>query len=357
MSQILLYLDFIILIIALTNFATIRIPKNDKTVKKSVSVIVPMRDEAENVHEFIQALAGQQGLSDYAIIIINDSSSDKTLDFLRQATSGDSRFSIIDSPTLRQGWLGKVSALQYGYEACSSEIIVTLDADVRLKANALMRAANQLDDLALDFVSPYPRQIAVTWSEKLIQPILHWSWMSTVILRLSEKFPRRSTAVANGQFFVVRKAALDDIGGFSSVQRKILDDIELARALIAAGYKGVVTEGSEIASTRMYGSFSEIQQGYGKSLWKAFGGPVGSVLAAIFIFATGVAPVIFLLNGYFLGLILYFYIVLTREISALRSRTNPMYAFMHPISSLLIIYLLGYSWIKRGSIQWKGRTV
>jgi hypothetical protein len=49
--------------------------------------------------------------------------------------------------------------------------------------------------------------------------------------------------------------------------------------------------------------------------------------------------------------------VLTRELSALRSRSNPIYAFLHPLSSALLIYLIIYSWSKRGKIQWKGRTV
>ena len=181
--------------------------------------------------------------------------------------------------------------------------------------------------------------------------------MSTIVLRLAEKFPRRSTAVANGQFFVVRKSALDAIDGFSTVSNQILDDIELARSLIAAGYKGVVTEGSGIASTRMYGSFDEIRQGYGKSLWKAFGGPLGSLIAITFLFLTGVLPVLLILNGYLTGWFIYLYIAFSREISAIRSRGNPLYAFLHPLSSALLIYLIIYSWRKRGSIQWKGRTV
>ena len=125
--------------------------------------------------------------------------------------------------------------------------------------------------------------------------------MATVILRLAEKYPRRSTAVANGQFFVVRSSALKKINGFASVSNHILDDIELARSLIAAGFKGVVTEGSSIASTRMYGSFDEIRQGYGKSLWKAFGGRIGAVIAVAFIFVTGILPVILIFNGYLTG--------------------------------------------------------
>lgn len=357
MAQLLLSFSILIFAISLINFFTIRIPKRDEEVKRAVSVLVPMRNEAENVPEFISALISQMGVKKLKFVIINDGSIDKTAELLENVIGSDSRFTVIDSPTLRPGWLGKVSALQSGYEATTSDYIITLDADVRLEPNAIMRAITQMERLRLDFISPYPRQIAQTFSEKLIQPLLHWSWMATVILRLAEKYPRRSTAVANGQFFVVRSTALEKIGGFATVSNQILDDIELARALIKAGFKGVVTEGSGIASTRMYGSFDEIRQGYGKSLWKAFGGRIGAVVALAFIFLTGILPVILIFNGYLTGWFIYAYIVFSREISAIRSRGNPIYAFLHPLSSTLLIYLIIYSWAKRGTIQWKGRTV
>jgi cellulose synthase/poly-beta-1,6-N-acetylglucosamine synthase-like glycosyltransferase len=316
-----------------------------------------MRNEAENVPEFISALSAQMGVRNLRIIVINDGSTDKTAELLDTVIGNDKRFAVIDSPVQRIGWLGKVSALQTGYQAAESEYIITLDADVRLEPNAVMRAITQLERLKLDFTSPYPRQIGQTFPEKLIQPLLHWSWMSTIVLRLAEKYPRRSTAVGNGQFFVVRKSALDAIDGFTSVSNQILDDIELARSLIGAGFKGVVTEGSGIASTRMYSSLEEIRQGYGKSLWKAFGGPIGTVIAIAFIFLTGIVPVILIFNGYLIGWFIYLYIAFSREISAFRSRGNPIYAFLHPLSSALLIYLIIYSWAKRGTIQWKGRTV
>jgi cellulose synthase/poly-beta-1,6-N-acetylglucosamine synthase-like glycosyltransferase len=357
MVQILLSFSILIFAISLINFLTIRIPQRDEEVKKAVTVLAPMRNEAENVPEFISALSSQMGVKNLKFIVINDGSTDKTAQLLNTVIGSDSRFTVIDSPAQREGWLGKVSALQSGFDVATSDYIITLDADVRLEPNAIMRAITQLERLKLDFISPYPRQIAQTFPEKLIQPLLHWSWMSTVVLRLAEKFPRRSTAVANGQFFVVRKSALDAIGGFSTVSNQILDDIELARSLIASGYKGVVTEGSGIASTRMYASFDEIRQGYGKSLWKAFGGPLGSLIAITFLFLTGVLPVLLILNGYLTGWFIYLYIAFSREISAIRSRGNPLYAFLHPLSSALLIYLIIYSWRKRGSIQWKGRTV
>ena len=357
MAQLLLSFSILIFAISVINFFSIRIPKRDEEVKKSVTVLAPMRNEAENVPEFISALSSQMGVKQIKFIIINDGSTDKTAELLDTVIDGDSRFTVIESPGVRDGWLGKVSALHTGFEASSSEYIITLDADVRLAPNAIMRAITQLERLKLDFVSPYPRQIALTTSEKLIQPLLHWSWMCTIILRLAEKFPRRSTAVGNGQFFVVRTSALEKINGFSSVRNQILDDIELARSLIGAGCKGVVTEGSAIASTRMYASFDEIRQGYGKSLWKAFGGPLGTFIAISFIFITGILPIILIFKGYLVGWFSYLYIAFSREISAIRSRGNPLYAFLHPISSALLIYLICYSWVKRGTIQWKGRTV
>lgn len=357
MGQFFLALSFLIFLTSLINLFLIRVPENNRPTLKSVTVLIPMRNEETNVKELIASLSAQQNVSNLKVIIINDSSTDKTYELLQSAILGDSRLSIINSPVLRDGWLGKVSALQSGFEAADSEFIITLDADVRLRPDAITRAINQIEDLQLDFISPYPRQIARTFSEKLIQPILHWSWISTVLLRISEKRPRRSTAVANGQFFVIRKSALDSIGGFTQVHNEILDDIELARSLISAGYVGVVTEGSDIAETRMYSSFDEIRQGYGKSLWKAFGGALGALVAIAFIFITGVLPIFLILNGNLLGWAIYFFATCSRLISALRSRSNPYYALLHPLSSLLVIYLIIYSWTMRRKIQWKGRTL
>jgi cellulose synthase/poly-beta-1,6-N-acetylglucosamine synthase-like glycosyltransferase len=357
MSSIAILLVFVTFLICVVNFVTIRRPENDDVINESVTVIVPMRNEAENVADCIASLREQIGIERLRFIIVNDSSTDSTLELLKRSTSGDSRFHIIDSPALRSGWLGKVSALQAGYEVADSEILVNIDADVRLKPRALVRAINQFKDLSLDFVSPYPKQVAGTFGEKLVQPLLHWSWMSTVILRLVERFPIRSTAIANGQFFVVRKEALDIVDGFTSVSQKILDDIEIARTLVGHGFRGVVTEGSAIAQTRMYSSLSELRNGYSKSLWKAFGGPIGSLIAIAIIFAIGIYPLILALNGYVVGIVTYLLSVFTRELSALRSRSNPLYAFLHPLSSALLIYLIIYSWSKRGKVQWKGRTV
>jgi cellulose synthase/poly-beta-1,6-N-acetylglucosamine synthase-like glycosyltransferase len=112
MSFIALVLVFLTFSISVFNFITIRKPENDDLVSESVTVIVPMRNESENVAECISALSSQSSVDNLKFILVNDSSTDDTLALIRQAIAGDSRFTVIDSPELRTGWLGKVSALE-----------------------------------------------------------------------------------------------------------------------------------------------------------------------------------------------------------------------------------------------------
>ena len=107
----------------------------------------------------------------------------------------------------------------------------------------------------------------------------------------------------------------------------------------------------------MYQNFSEIREGYVKSLHKAFGGKVGALVASTFIALTGILPFILALRGSLISTFTFLLISFTRALSALRAKSNPLYALFHPVSSALLIYLIAYSWLNRGSIQWKGRPV
>lgn len=181
--------------------------------------------------------------------------------------------------------------------------------------------------------------------------------MSTLLLRLSERTSFSSMAVANGQFFIVQAKALNVAGGYHSVKNAVLDDVFLARQLIKTGSHGAVISGAKIAQCRMYTSWSEIEAGYGKSLRHAFGSVLGSMSAIVFLFLTGVAPLIVALMGSMWGWIAFTFMTLTRILSARRSGMRILDSLLHPISSTLLIYLIFYSYLMRGDVQWKGRTV
>ena len=348
-------LPLILLTIAAVNFVQIRTPKRTSDLLESVGVIVPMRNEAENVEGLVATLAAQEG--SFHFYLLDDNSEDETFELLQRFTGADSRFTVIKGASLDTKWIGKTWALQQLFEASKEDVLVSIDADVRLSNNAINKAVTTMHGARLDFVSPYPRQIARGFAERLIQPLLQWSWLTTVPLRYAENSGQKSMAVANGQFFVVRRSALISIGGYQTVKHAVIDDVFLARELIKSGSSGTVINGSAIAETHMYNSWHEIEAGYGKSLSKAFGSNVGALFVVAFLFITSIAPLILGLLGNVYGWLGFAAIVGTRVLSAIKSRGNLLDSVLHPISVIALIYLIVYSYLMRGSIQWKGRTV
>jgi cellulose synthase/poly-beta-1,6-N-acetylglucosamine synthase-like glycosyltransferase len=348
-------LPLILLTIAAVNFFQIRTPKATSELLDSVGVVVPMRNEAENVEGIVATLSAQDG--PFHFYLLDDNSEDKTLELLQRFTAGDSRFTVIKGAPLADGWIGKTWALQQLYKASNEDVLVSIDADVRLANNAINKAVTSLRGARLDFLSPYPRQIARSFGERLVQPLLQWSWLTTVPLRYAEGARQKSMAVANGQFFVVRRSALDSIGGYQSVKHAVIDDVFLARQLIAHGSSGTVIDGSDIAETRMYASWSEIEAGYGKSLNKAFGTIFGAIFVILFLFVTSIAPLVLGLLGNPYGWLGFAAIVGSRVLSAIKSRGSVVDSVLHPISIAALIYLIVYSYLVRGTVTWKGRTV
>jgi len=348
-------LPLILLTIAAVNFVQIRTPKGTSELAVTVGVIVPMRNEAENVEGVVATLAAQEGSLHF--YLLDDNSEDQTLELLQRFTQADSRFTVIKGAVLKDKWIGKTWALQQLFEEAKEEILVSIDADVRLGNDAINKAVTAMNDARLDFVSPYPRQIAQSFAERLIQPLLQWSWLTTVPLRYAERSGQKSMAVANGQFFVVRRSALAAIGGYQSIKHAVIDDVFLARELVKNGSSGTVINGSEIAETRMYATWSEIKAGYGKSLNQAFGSLFGALFVVAFLIATCIAPLLLGVLGNPYGWLGFAAIVGTRVLSAIKSRGRVLDSVLHPISVLALIYLIVYSYLRRGSIQWKGRTV
>jgi len=348
-------LPLILLTIAAVNFVQIRTPQRTSELTQSIGVIVPMRNEAENVEGLVATLAAQEG--SFHFYLLDDNSEDQTFELLQRFTTADSRFTVIKGAVLKDKWIGKTWALQQLFDASNEEILVSIDADVRLSNAAINKAVTSLNNARLDFVSPYPRQIAQSFAERLIQPLLQWSWLTTVPLRYAESSGQQSMAVANGQFFVVRRSALAAIGGYQSVKHAVIDDVFLARELVKSGSSGTVINGSDIAQTRMYASWSEIKAGYGKSLNQAFGSIVGAIFVVVFLIATCIAPLLLGLLGNPYGWLGFAAIVGTRVLSAIKSRGRVLDSVLHPISVLALVYLIVYSYLRRGSIQWKGRTV
>ena len=337
------------LIITLANVINMRVVgiKGATSVGETVDVLIPMRNEEENVEGCLKSVLNSELLDVSKVFVLDDGSSDSTAELISQ-------FKVVkligtQPPT---GWLGKVWACHNLAQVGSGKYLVFVDADVRLHPYAIASSITKMNKFGWDFISPYPRQISGSFLEKLIQPLLQWSWLASVPLRIAEKFPNRSMTIANGQFFIVKRSAYNTSGGHAAIPDEVLDDLELARLLISKGFKGGVADGSAVASCRMYKSNSQLIDGYTKSLWKAFGGQFGTLVAIFLLYFTGISP--------YLGIgAPASFIFLSRVLAAIKTRSNPVYAFLHPISILVLLYLIVLSSIRksRGTLQWRGRAI
>ena len=357
MLELSLLFCIVALLITILNVFSIVTPRSGGQITQKVSVLVPLRDEEENAVAIVETLAAQENLSDAEFLILNDNSTDKTYDLVTATVRGDSRFKILQGSALPDGWLGKPWALEQLSQSARGEMLICIDADVRLSKTAIAAAVDSMHEHSLDFFSPYPSQVARTFGERMIQPLLQWSWLSSVPLAIAKRSSNPSFAVANGQFFVVTKTALLQSGGYTSIKNEVLDDMQMARVLLRNKFRGTVGNGALIAQCHMYSSWSELRNGYAKSLWKGFGGVFGSIIAIALLVLTGIIPIISAAMGSPLGWFAFEAVLVSRLISAKITRANLFDALLHPISSALLIYLIVYSWLMRGRIQWKGRTV
>lgn len=342
------------LVISLINFWTIRTVKNQPAViNKKVSILIPMRNEAKNVTGCVDSIINQLGLTNFEIIALDDQSTDGTSIELQKYKE----IKVLAGANLPQDWLGKLWACHQLSQAASGEILVFLDADVRLKENAIASSIAAMQDW--DFISPYPKQLSIGLFERIFQPLLHWSWFSSVPLVISQKFGIKSMAVANGQFFIVSKNAYEKSGGHQKIKKEVLDDLELSRSLLSAGYKGGVAEGGLISECLMYRSLPELISGYRKSLWKAFGGAFPSVLVTALLLLTGVFTFISAISGSKVAALAFISIYLSRIISSLKSGESTTAAIFHPIAILIFTYITINSWIGRatGTLTWRDRVI
>ena len=352
--QLYLLLSGLALALTLLNALTIKVVKNNSaTITKTVSILIPMRNEEQNVIECINSVSAQEGLKNFEIIVLDDHSEDQTADLLSKFMN----ISKLNGTNLPDDWLGKLWACQQLADASTGEYLVYIDADVRLSRNAVASAISKMGKW--DFISPYPKQIAIGFVQRLFQPLLQWSWLASVPLFISQKLGIKSMAVANGQFLIIKRDAYFKSGGHQSIKSEVIDDIMLARQLLASGYSGGVAEASQVARCHMYKTAGELVNGYRKSLWKAFGSIFGTSVAILILFISGVVPFIGAIFGSKIGLISFGLIVLSRFISSIRTGTIPNTALLHPLAIVFLIGLIIYSWIGKltNTLTWRDRKL
>ena len=245
-----------------------------------VSVIIPARNEEANLGTCLESLMGQNGLS-FEIIVVNDHSTDRTKE-IAQSFPG---VQVIDADPLPTGWTGKNNAVATGARAARTNWFLFTDADTIHLPGSLPRAFREARENGADLLSYSPEQIAVTFWEKAVLPV--------VFAELARQYPpskvsdpKSPEAAANGQYILVKRDAYEAVGGHAAVASAILEDVALARAIKASGRKIRFRYAADAVRTRMYRNFRQLREGWTKNLALLFPRPGWLALGTLLLWAS-----------------------------------------------------------------------
>lgn len=247
-----------------------------------ITVVVPARDEAENISGCLSALMSQNYPADQLrIVVVDDHSSDATATIVSAFARANDRLTLVRSPPLPAGWTGKAHACFVGSRAVSGEAewLCFIDADVRASPLLLASAVMEATNLCLDFLSLTPRLELGSFAERLVMPCgLYLLAFYQDLIRIHAS---AEEAAASGKFILIRRASYEKLGGHAAVRTEVCEDVALARLAKRCGFRLAIAGGDRLLSTRMYTGWRSLWIGLSKNLADMLGGPIATAMIAV----------------------------------------------------------------------------
>jgi len=334
-----------------------------------VSVIIPARNEAENIERCVRSVLAA-GYAPLEVIVVDDRSSDGTGEIVERLVAtaeAGGRLRLLRGSELPSGWFGKPWAVVQGYLAARGELLLFTDADTVHTPELLPRTVAALASERVDLLSLLARQEMVTFWERLVQPHVFLALASRVgDLRRVARTRVVWDAIAAGQYILTRRTAYEAVGTHDVVRNTVTEDVALAQAYARAGLDIFLVHAVEFMATRMYKSLAEIVEGWSKNL--ALGVPLMLPPIALVrrlapyvmwlpVLAWVVPPTLWALTGAPAA-------AATTVISLLiwtevyrRERAPLWYVVLYPLGAMMVAFImLRSAWRGGRRVEWRGRV-
>jgi 4,4'-diaponeurosporenoate glycosyltransferase len=342
-------------------FAKIRLNCHGGSINSTikVSVIIPARNEERNLPFILNSLITQT-YKPFEIIVVDDFSMDGTCEIANQYG-----VKVIENTALPENWTGKTWAVWNGFQESTGDILIFLDADVRLNPYALEALLYSREKSGgVISVVPYNH------TEKFYERFSLVPYLLGVFAFTSPFERRNSVKGLYGSCIVTTRKDYEQINGHESIKAELLDDLNLGKKFSEAGIKVENFIGSEFVSFRMYpnGIKSELQ-GFSKGavLSTATLRPATTIVIALWILGLFSIEFItpFLLiyrHSWFLPFLIGYIIYSLQIMYFLKFTGNygKVIPVLHILSSVFFIVIMLYSIYQvtfLGSVSWKGRQV
>lgn len=341
----------------------------------SVSVVIPARNEEDNIINALSGLAAQNYPRDrLEVIVVNDASTDKTRKLVKGFAKDHPQVRLVDGKGLPPGWAGKPHACWQGVQRASGDYLCFMDADTHARPNLLAAAVSYAKQHEIDLLSAIPFQELHSPVEKAFMPGIYMGIATALSFRRIND-PKCPDACADGQFLLFRREAYLASGGHEAVKNELMEDVAFAHHFKRSGLRYYWLFADKLVSTRMYADFTSMWEGFSKGLvdvlhltnaWRAAAYTMWAVCVALAPFVLGSCLWTFAASASLsIGEQLAFgstIVGLTALVAAWlvtmwRLKVNAGYLLFFPLGFLVLAALAwnSYSTRSKGVATWKGR--
>lgn len=323
-----------------------------------VSILIPARNEEQNIRNILQDLV-LQDYKNIEIIVFNDQSEDTTADIVKEFGEKDPRISLISSPMLPEGWLGKNFACHNLSQAAKGDWLLFIDADVRISGKIISEEVAFAGKYGLALVSIFPKQLMCTFGEKITVPNMNFILLSLLPLLFVRRSAFPSLAAANGQFMLFNSGIYKTLSPHEYTKANKVEDIEIARLLKRKGFRIACLTGDNNVKCRMYCGFNDAVNGFSKNVTAFFG---NSILLSLLFWITTTFGFIFVSLSMPVTIVIS-YIIAYAAIRIMVSVVSEQDVFLNLLyivpQQISCGFFIGSAVINRyfKDYKWKGRSI
>lgn len=351
--------------------------KSKAAKQPKVSVILPARNEEPYIARCLDSLLAQQ-YPNFEVIAINDSSTDRTGEIIKEYASRDRRVVYVDNLPKPEGWAGKNWACHQGYRHASGEYLFFTDADTVHSPDALPLAVGHMVSQDLDALTAVPKLICNDLWTRITLPGLS-TFLHTRFSPLRVNDPKQKTGYFFGSFFVITRKTYEAVGTHEGVRHELVEDGALGSKVKQAGFKMKMVRGEEHVDAIWARDLDTLWHGLRRLVIPLYHqDKVGANLIAVAVFFILFAPFAFLaysvpaiavvtgglagLAGQILIGVQAATIAILMIATAVQSRfgvfQSAAYALGAPIGGTLIYFGFASAIVdarKKGAVNWRGR--
>ena len=263
-------------LVLLRKTPTLRNYRQQKTVRESLGIIVPARDEANNLPRLLGSLP--KSAEALEVVVVDDESSDDTAAIARLHGAR-----VLSSQPLPAGWLGKPWACWQGAGTVDRDALLFLDADTYFVADGVQCLRNcfaALPSNGVASVLPFHRMNC--WYEQL-------SLFFNLLMAMGAGgFGGVDDAHMFGQCMMVSRALYERAGGHAAVRAERLENMQLAKHFRQAGGCMATFTGAGVLEMRMFpDGFAQLHSSWKRSSATGASASTPRILMLAYLFLSG----------------------------------------------------------------------